>query len=319
MNQRSFNKAVSIVTLVFFLATPLSTFAQTDYGEFGDAGNREDVPGSGFMDYTLGNSGSDALLKTKAPTGLIQDTTGVPTGCGPNGCGANAGSGLNAAGGFLNMFGGGGAGGNNQLLSGLAIGSLMGGGGGGGATGAVSQALTLAGALTGNMGLMLAGMITSMLGGLAGGAGATPQRGNVDEQYVAPGQAGPYGAGYGSGGYNPYYSPVPTATPIPVASCEKTIFIVKDTTVTPNTVKPYPTAVEIPQNQCVLAINSDTSASHSVQVKDQDTVKATQSIDKEKSHIFRFENKKTYTLCVDAVATSTSSGQAAACTTVTVK
>lgn len=326
MNQKSFNKAVSIVTLVFFLGTPIGVFAQT-YQQL-----QQQIQALQIQVTTLQSGPQANQPQTQSQVQALQlqiqqlQQQQQYVNQYPQqpyyGGGSQQGGAGNALGqlGFLSMLGGlgsgGAAGGNNQLLSGLAIGSMLGGGGfggagGGGPLGSVSQALTLAGALSGNVGLMLAGMITSMIGGLVGGAGGTPQRGAVDEGYVAPGQAGPYGAGYGSGGYNPYYSPVPTATPVPVASCEKTIFIVKDTTVTPNTVKPYPTAVEIPQNQCVLAINSDTGASHTVQVKEQDTVKATQSIDKEKSHIFRFENKKTYTLCVDAVA--------AACTTVTVK
>jgi hypothetical protein len=314
MNKRSFKAIASAMTLISFLGTPLLVFA-------------EDIPGTGTIDYTLGTA-PDTRITTRAPATQVQDPfsiqNGVATPLGGGCANGNCAGGIGATGGALGGLLGG-AGGNG-LLSGLAIGSLLGGGlgggfgGGGGASGAVGQALTLAGALTGNMGLLLAGMITSMIGGIGGGAGATPQRGFVDEGYVAPGQAGPYGAGHGSGYYggygaNPYYAtPTPAPTTSPSGSCEKSIFIAKDTTVTPNVVKPYPNdkTIEIPQNQCILTINSD-SVSHTVQAKAQgsDAVIATQAIDKEKSHIFRFAEKKTYTLCVDAVAT--------ACTTVAVK
>ena len=285
MQHRSF-KIVSILTLFFFLATPISVFAQVNQ--------------------------QTAQLQQLL---LLQQLQGNQQG--------GAGNALGQLG-FLSLLGGqGGLGGNNQLLTGAALGGLMGGGGfggggggggGGGPVGIVGQALTLAGALSGNMGLIIGGMITSMIGGFVGGGmGATPQRGTPDEQYVAQGQAGPYG----SGGSSPYY---PTPTPgtsggqggSSSTACQESIFIVKDTTVTPNVVKPYPTTKTISQNGCVLAINSD-SASHSVQAKRQgsDAVVSQQTIDQQKSHSFRFPDKNTYTLCVD--------GNASACTTVTVQ
>ncbi|MEK7499741.1 MAG: hypothetical protein AAB649_03995 [Patescibacteria group bacterium] len=200
------------------------------------------------------------------------------------------------------------AGGLGGIGAGLLIGQMLGGaggaGGGGGPAGQVGQVLSLVGALTGNMGLLIAGMITSMMGGLAGGS--TPQQGAVDEQYVGQGQ------GYGNGGGgNPYY---PTPTPVPgsgQAACTSSVFIVKDTTVTPNITKPYPATSSIAQNSCVLAINSDTAA-HTVKIKKQgETTTQDQSVGASASHIFRFSTKNTYTLCVDSVT--------AACTTVTVQ
>lgn len=225
--------------------------------------------------------------------------------CNPGG----GGQGASALGG---LFGGGGGGeGLGGIGAGLLIGQMLGGagGGGGGPAGQVGQVLSLVGALTGNMGLLIAGMITNMLGGLAGGA--TPQQGAVDEGYVGQGQG--YGNGGGGGG-NPYY---PTPTPAPgtggnQATCTSSIFIVKDTTATPNVTKPYPATSSIAQNNCVLAINSDTAA-HSMQVKKQgeSTASATQSVAASASHIFRFATKGVYTLCVDAVSTT--------CSTVTVQ
>lgn len=224
--------------------------------------------------------------------------------CGPNGCGkvgaGKQGSGASSASAIdpsmlaLLMLGGGGRGG---------LGGLGGAGGGGGPAGQVGQVLTLVGALTGNMGLLIAGMITSMVGGLGG---STPQQGAVDERYVGQGQ------GYGNGGGgNPYY-PTPTPVVNPVAStCTSSVFIVKDTTATPNVTKPYPATATVAQNNCVLAINSDTAA-HTVKIKKQgETATVEQVVAASASHIFRFAAKNTYTLCVDNVAT--------ACTTVTVQ
>lgn len=255
--QKSSFKTVAVLSLFFFLATPISVFA-------------------------LGS-------------------------CPGGNCGA--GSGNSGAGG---LFGGGGGDGVGGLGAGLLIGQMLGsqgGAGGGGPAGQVGQVLSLVGALTGNMGLLIAGMITSMIGGLAGGA--TPQQGAVDEGYVGQGQ----GYGSGGGGGNPYYpTPTPaTASPTPVAAaCTSSVFIVKDTTVTPNVTKPYPATSSIAQNNCVLAINSD-SASHTVQVKKQGetAASATQAVAASASHIFRFAAKSTYTLCVDGVSN--------ACTTVTVQ
>jgi hypothetical protein len=256
--QKSSFKVITTFVLFFFLATPLSAFAQ-----FGNPGG--------------GNGLAQGLL----------------------------------LGSLLNQQGGGGQ--NAGLLAALALGGGGGlGGGAGGAGGApakVGQVLTLLGALTGNMGFLIAGMITSMIGGLGG---ATPQQGAVDERFVGP------GAGFGSGGSganSPYYpTPTPQApTPTPAAAaCNESIFIVKDTTATPNVTKPYPTSTSVAKNSCVLAINSD-SVSHAVQVKEKDKsdVITTQTISGTQSHIFRFPEKKTYTLCVDS--------SASACTTVTVQ
>lgn len=325
MNQRSFNKTVSIVTLIFFLGTPLGVFAQISYEAYEVQRLQAEVQSlqarpnqdTAIQAEIQRLQGRIQVLQQQIQNGNQRYSNGGTWAQNPNSQGGGGANGLGQAlllSSVLGGQGGAGAGGLNPAMLGLAMmggGGGLGGGGGGGPLGSVSQALTMAGALSGNMGLLLAGMITSMIGGLAGGAGSTPQRGAVDEQYVAPGQAGPYG----SGGYNPYYAtptPFAGATPVPSAACAKSIFIVKDTTVTPNVTKPYPTAIEIPQNQCVLAINSD-SAQHSVQAKAQgsDAVITTQSILNQQSHIFRFPDKKTYTLCVDATS--------AACTTVTVK
>lgn len=279
MQHRSF-KIVSILTLFFFLATPISVFAQV-------------------------NQQTQQLQQLL----LLQQLQGNQQG--------GAGNALGQLG-FLSLLGGqGGLGGNNQLLTGAALGGLMGGGGfggggGSGPVGIVGQALTLAGALSGNMGLIIGGMITSMIGGFVGGGmGATPQRGTPDEQYVAQGQAGPYGAG-SSSPYYPTPSPSAGSGQSTASTCKESIFIVKDTTATPNITKPYPNTKTINQSDCVLAINSD-SASHKIQAKKQgsNTIITEQTIDREKSHAFRFPDKNTYTLCVD--------GNASACTTVTVQ
>lgn len=235
--------------------------------------------------------------------------------CGPGGCsgGGGGGQGAGAAGG---LFGGGGGGGEGLggIGAGLLIGQMLGGagGGGGGPAGQVGQVLSLVGALTGNMGLLIAGMITSMMGGLAGGA--TPQQGQVDEGYVGQGR------GYGNGGGgNPYYpTPTPVSgntspTPTPVATaCSASVFIVKDTTVTPSVARSYPATTSIAQNNCILAINSDT-AGHTVTFKKQGDsgVTVEQSVAASSSHIFRFSTKNTYTLCIDSVANI--------CSTVTVQ
>lgn len=258
MQKRSF-KIISTLVLFFFLATPLSAFAQI--------GNQQNGFGQGVL---LGS--------------LLNDQ---------NGGGQNAG--LLAA---LALGGGGGLGGGAN--------------GGGGAAGQVGQVLSLLGALTGNMGFLIAGMITSMIGGLGG---ATPQQGAVDEQYVGQ------GAGFGSGGSglnNPYYpTPAPQApAPTPAASaCAASIFIVKDTTVTPNVTKPYPTTTSVAKDGCLLAINSD-SASHVMELKKKNNTDYVANdrfttIAGSQSHIFRFPAKNTYTLCVDS--------SASACTTVTVQ
>lgn len=276
--------------LFFFLATPLGVFAQNINVNLGPAtqgGYLPPVGGNNFGNAPGGNAGGiDPSMMALMMMG-----------------GGLGGGGFGRGG-----FGGGGFGGGGF------------GGGGGGPVGMVGQALTMAGMLSGNMGLMMGGMITSMIGGFTGGAGGgyggTPQQGYVDEQYVAPGQAGPYGAGYGASPYYPTPTPanIPriTPTPTPVASCAKSIFIVKDTTVTPNVTKPYPVTVDIAQNECVLALNSDASL-HRVQasLQGQDAIIADQNINSQASHIFRFATKNTYTLCVDTSAT--------ACTTVTVR
>lgn len=313
MNKRSF-KFVASFTLFMFLATPIGAFAQCGPGGCSGGGGGQSFGGDSF-------SG-----------------------------GASSGGGL---------FGGGGSGGGGGLesiIAPLALASAFGGlgrggagagglGGGGGGGGQIGQALTLAGALTGNMGLLMAGLIMSMLGGLGGGN--TPQQGNVDERYVGQGQGygnggGSYGngygnqgygngygnQGYGSGyaggqGYNPYY---PTPNPIPgtvvnapnTAACNQSLFIVKDTTVTPNDIKPYPSSISITQNQCVLAINTDNTSSHQVTVRAQSTssVNAGQSIGVASSHIFRFSRTGGYTMCVDGADSYTA---IPGCTVVTVQ
>ncbi|MEO6077831.1 MAG: hypothetical protein ABIP54_03520 [Candidatus Andersenbacteria bacterium] len=202
---------------------------------------------------------------------------------------------------------GGGLGGMNPamlllLMQGGRSGLGGGGSGGGGGVAQIGQFLALAGLLSGNMGLAMAGLLTSMLGGLsgAGGQGSTPQTGKVDEQYVAPGQAGPNGV---AGNANsPYYAtPSPSASVAPTASCSQSIFIVKDTTATPVTTKPYPTSITIPQTDCALVINTDT-VSHSL---------SSNTVDAQTSKIFRFGTKKVYNMCIDA--------SASACTAVTVQ
>lgn len=300
MNHKSFNKAVSIVTLVFFLGTPISTFALT----------AQEIATRIIALQAIQNPSADQsqLLATLLLLQQSQNQQQPYYGQGQqpqNG----AGNGLGQALLLSSVLGNQGQ--NGSGINPLLLASAIGGGAGagsGGPLGSVSQALTLTGALTGNMGLLIAGMITSMIGGLVGGAGGTPQRGAVDEQYVAPGQAGPSGAG----GYNPYYTtptPVPTATPTPVTACKESIFIVKNTTVTPNVVSPYPNdrTLSIKQNECVLAINQD-SNDHTVNVREQGqtAVKKSASITKETAQILRFETKKTYTLCIDSATTACS-------------
>ncbi len=202
---------------------------------------------------------------------------------------------------------------NTGLLTALALSGGLGGRGGlgGGAGGQLGQSLTLLGALTGNMGLLIAGMLSSMLGGLAGGS--TPQQTAVDEQYVGQGQG--YGTTNGTGANNPYY-PTPTpATQPPVAACTASMFIVKDTTVTPNVTKPYPAASSVAKNGCVLAINAD-AASHVMELKKKNNVDYVAAdrfttIGGTQSHTFRFSASGTYSFCVDS--------SASACTTVTVQ
>lgn len=280
MNKRSF-KFITSFTLFMFLATPIGAFAQGSC----QGGNCTPFASGGLLGSGNASTGAGGDISSIiAPLALMSAFGGL----GRGGAGA---------GGF--------------------------GGGGGGAGGQVGQILTLVGALTGNMGLLMAGLITSMLGGLGGGN--TPQQGFVDEGYVGQGQGygNGYGNGYGSGygnsygnqGYDPYYPtpiPQPVTTVAPAVACSQSLFIVKDTTVTPNVTKPYPTSVAIADNGCVLAINSD-SASHSVQAKQvgSNTVVATQSIGGQQSHIFRFTKKQTYTLCVDSSVD--------ACTTVAVQ
>lgn len=181
------------------------------------------------------------------------------------------------------------------------------GGSGAGGSGGLAQAgqfLALAGLLSGNMGLAMAGLLTSMLGGLAssagGGAGSTPQTGQVDERYVAPGAGGPASVAANS----PYYTtpaPQPTASTSPAPSCSQSIFIVNDTTASPATTKPYPSTLTLPQSDCALVINTDT-ANHSLNGN---------SVAMKTSQIFRFASKKVYKMCVDASTT--------ACTSVTVQ
>ncbi len=229
--------------------------------------------------------------------------------CSGGSCSSGGGASQNTAGG---LFGGGAGGIDPSMMMMLPLlmsggrGGLGGGlGGGQGGAGQIGQFLTLAGLLSGNMGLAMAGLLTSMLGGLAGagGQGATPQQGRVDEQYVAPGQAGPGGIAAN----NPYYtvptpSPASTSpTPTPAPACSQSIFIVKDTTANPATTKPYPTTLTIPQADCALVINADT-ASHSL---------GGNSVAAQASQIFRFGTKKTYKMCIDASTT--------ACTSVTVQ
>ncbi len=216
--------------------------------------------------------------------------------------------------GFLSG-GQGGAGGIDPMS--FMMGNLMGGGNGGGIGGGnqgggaqIGQGLSLAGALTGNIGLMIVGQLMSMLGGLAGGM--NPQKTAVDEQYVGQGQAFGNGNGSNFGAFDPYYNAPTTPNSSSAAACTSSIFIIKDTTVTPNTTKPYPDTTSVTRGGCVLAINSDT-ASHNVEVKKEgkNTVAANEAIAASSSHIFRFSVKDTYTICVDSVAS--------ACTTVTVK
>lgn len=205
---------------------------------------------------------------------------------------------------------GGSQGGQNGLggMSPLLLMMMMQGGRNGstsGGTGGLAQAgqfLALAGLLSGNMGLAMAGLLTSMLGGLAGGAGggagSTPQTGQVDEQYVAPGAGGPAGVAANS----PYYtSPSPTPTASTAPACSQSIFIVNDTTASPATTKPYPSTLTIPQSDCALVINTD-AADHSL---------SGNSVTAKTSQIFRFATKKVYKMCVDASTT--------ACTAVTVQ
>lgn len=197
-----------------------------------------------------------------------------------------------------------GLGGMSPLLLMMMMQGGRGGAGSGGSGGVaqVGQFLALAGLLSGNMGLAMAGLLTSMLGGLAssagGGAGSTPQTGQVDEQYVAPGVGGPASVAANS----PYYiTPTPNPSASPTPSCSQSIFIVNDTTASPATTKPYPSTLTIPQNDCALVINTDT-ADHSLQ---------SNSIAAKTSQIFRFATKKVYKMCVDASTT--------ACTSVTVQ
>ncbi len=312
MQYRSFKKTLTVFTLFFFLATPISVFAQGL-----TSAQVQQLIQLQALQRTGALTAQDAqLLQTLT---LLQQQQYPQQFGQQQGFGQGAGNALGQLG-FLSLLGGqGGLGGNNQLLTGAALGGLMGGGGfggggggGGGPVGMVGQALTLAGALSGNMGLIIGGMITSMIGGFVGGGmGATPQRGTPDEQYVAQGQAGPYGSG-SSSPYYPTPSPPAGSGQSTASTCKESIFIVKDTTATPNITKPYPNTKTINQSDCVLAINSD-SASHKIQAKKQgsNTIITEQAIDREKSHAFRFPDKNTYTLCVD--------GNASACTTVTVQ
>ncbi|OGY36684.1 MAG: hypothetical protein A3E36_03865 [Candidatus Andersenbacteria bacterium RIFCSPHIGHO2_12_FULL_45_11b] len=199
-----------------------------------------------------------------------------------------------------------------MMQGGGGAGAGAGGSGGGGGTQQAGQMLMLAGILSGNMGLAIAGLITSMLGGLAsgagGGAGNTPQQGSVDERYVAPGQAAPFGGGAGAN--SPYFNPpsgIPGSgggaapSPAPAAACSKSLFIVKDTTATPASTKPYPNALTIPQSDCVLVLNAD-SAPHSL---------GGNSVAALSSQIFHFASKKVYNMCIDNSTT--------ACTAITVQ
>ena len=213
------------------------------------------------------------------------------------------------------LLGGSGSGASDPtsgLLTGLLVGKMMSGGslsgssaGGAGGAGQAGQFLALAGLLSGNMGLAMAGMLMSMLGGLAssagGGAGSTPQTGTVDEQYVAPGQAGPSGVAANSPYYTaPSTSPTPSTSPAAPA-CSQSLFIVKDTTVNPATTKPYPATESIAQSDCLLVINAD-AASHSL---------GGNSVAAQASQIFKFQTKKVYKMCIDNSTT--------ACTSITVQ
>lgn len=293
MQKRSF-KIVSSLVLFFFLATPFSAFAQLNSGQSQQL----------LTLIALQQSGAITPEQTQQLL-VLQALQNNQQGAGGN----NLAQGV-LLGSLLNNQEGGQ---NPGLLAALALGG--GGFGAGGAGGQIGQALSLLGALTGNMGFLIAGMITSMIGGLGG---ATPQQGTPDEQYV--GQGTGYGSG-GSGLNNPYY-PTPTPrpsqspTPTPAATaCAASIFIVKDTTVTPNVTKPYPAAISVAQNGCVLAINADPT-SHTLELKKKNNVDYTAAdrftnIAGSQSHIFRFSAKNTYTFCVDS--------SASACTTVTVQ
>ena len=197
-----------------------------------------------------------------------------------------------------------GLGGMSPLLLMMMMQGGRGGAGSGGSGGVaqVGQFLALAGLLSGNMGLAMAGLLTSMLGGLAsgagGGAGSTPQTGQVDEQYVAPGAGGPAGVAAN----NPYYTtPTPNPSSSPAPSCSQSLFIVKDTTASPAVTKPYPSTLTISQSDCALVINTDT-ADHSLNGN---------NVTAKTSQVFRFASKKVYSMCVDASTT--------ACTAVTVQ
>ncbi len=311
MNQKSFNKIFSIVTLVFFLGVPLSAFAFTPADlqrllalqVLERAGTITPEQREILTLLTLAQSQQQFSQNQFNNRNQQQNFGGQQQG------GNNQFQNLA----MLSAIGGPQGGGINPLLF---AGALSGGGppGGGGALGSVSQALTLAGALTGNMGLLLAGMITSMLGSLGGGAGATPQRGNVDEQYVAQGQR--FGSGgnaqghFGAGGQNPYYTtpdPQPNATATPAPSCSQIIFIVKDTTVNPAVTKPYPATATISQNDCVLALNTDAVAyGVTIQPTSQTTgaALAIEQVAARASHIFRFATKNTYKFCISSSACS---------------
>lgn len=209
---------------------------------------------------------------------------------------------------------------SNDFTQGALFGSLFNNGNQGGLGGPnqgggaqFGQGLSLAGALTGNIGLMIVGQLMSMLGGLAGGA--TPQQGAVDEQYVGQGQRFGSGNGASYGAYDPYYTtPTSPSTDSGQAAlaCASSLFILKDTTATPNMTKPYPDKMSVLKDGCVLAVNADT-APHNIEVKKQGqaVVSNNEAIAASSSHIFRFSAKNTYTLCVDS--------SSSACTTVTVQ
>ncbi len=302
MHMPSFTmKAVTLGILLVLFATPFSAFAEftaTNYEQLiylqalQDAGTIDEDQAAQLQQLLIlqqlqgqqGSSNGNSALQNYA---LLQALNG-----------ANGDSNINPALLSMAMLGGGTLGNNN-------------GGNNGGVFSQIGQGLSLGGMLSGNIGLTMIGMIMSMLGGLGG---ATPQRGPVDEQYVAPGQAGPnkFG-GKGSAADSPYYTAPASKQPqtSTASTCKQSLFLVKDTTTNPVITKAYPSSITVAKDECVLAINSD-DASHSVQAKQQgkNDVAANQQIASKQSHVFRFSSRNTYSLCVDSGTT---------CTTVTVQ
>lgn len=307
MNKKSFtNKALSVAMLLLFLVTPAGAFAQFTTANYEQLIFLQALEQSGEIDEEQAAQLQQLLI--------LQQLQNQP-GQGNNNALQNyallqalngSGEGIDPATLSLAMMGGGNLGG--------AFGQGQQGGGAQGALGKIGQGLSMAGALSGNMGLTMIGMIMSMMGGLGG---ATPQRGAVDEQYVGQGQARPQGMGSGGNAVanNPYYA-TPTPKPNPVstpaaAQCKESLFLVKDTTATPVATKSYPATITIAKDECVLALNSD-SAAHTVTVRQQGKtdVVAAQQVSASQSRIFRFPTRNVYALCVDATT---------ACTLVTVQ